>query len=63
MWAAPDFYFDRVAQVQMDRWSAGRVAPVGDAAHSPSPLYAGVGTSLALVGAYVPSPGSWPPGW
>jgi 2-polyprenyl-6-methoxyphenol hydroxylase-like FAD-dependent oxidoreductase len=52
MWAAPDFYFDRVAQVQMDRWSAGRVVLAGDAAHNPSPL-AGVGTSLALVGAYV----------
>ena len=52
MWEAPDFYFDRVAQVRMDRWSAGRVALAGDAAHSPSPL-AGVGTSLALVGAYV----------
>jgi 2-polyprenyl-6-methoxyphenol hydroxylase-like FAD-dependent oxidoreductase len=52
MWEASDFYFDRVAQVRMDRWSAGRVVLVGDAAHSPSPL-AGVGTSLALVGAYV----------
>jgi 2-polyprenyl-6-methoxyphenol hydroxylase-like FAD-dependent oxidoreductase len=36
----------------MDHWSAGRVVLVGDAAHGPSPL-AGVGTSLALVGAYV----------
>jgi 2-polyprenyl-6-methoxyphenol hydroxylase-like FAD-dependent oxidoreductase len=52
MWEAPDFYFDRISQVHMDRWSAGRVALVGDAAYGPSPL-AGVGTSLALVGAYV----------
>jgi 2-polyprenyl-6-methoxyphenol hydroxylase-like FAD-dependent oxidoreductase len=52
MWEASDFYFDRLAQVRMDRWSAGRVVLVGDAAHCPSPL-AGVGTSLALVGAYV----------
>lgn len=52
MWAAPDFYFDRVSQVHMDRWSAGRVVLVGDAAYAPSPL-TGVGTSLALVGAYV----------
>jgi 2-polyprenyl-6-methoxyphenol hydroxylase-like FAD-dependent oxidoreductase len=49
---APDFYFDRISQVQMDRWSAGRVVVLGDAAYGPSPL-AGVGTSLALVGAYV----------
>jgi 2-polyprenyl-6-methoxyphenol hydroxylase-like FAD-dependent oxidoreductase len=49
---APDFYFDRISQVQMDRWSAGRVVLLGDAAYGPSPL-AGVGTSLALVGAYV----------
>jgi 2-polyprenyl-6-methoxyphenol hydroxylase-like FAD-dependent oxidoreductase len=52
MWEASDFYFDRLAQVRMDRWSAGRVVLVGDAAHGPSAL-AGVGTSLALVGAYV----------
>jgi 2-polyprenyl-6-methoxyphenol hydroxylase-like FAD-dependent oxidoreductase len=52
MWEAPDFYFDSVSQVHLDRWSSGRVALVGDAAHGPSPL-AGVGTSLALVGAYV----------
>jgi 2-polyprenyl-6-methoxyphenol hydroxylase-like FAD-dependent oxidoreductase len=49
---APDFYFDSVSQVRLDRWSAGRVGLVGDAAYGPSPM-AGVGTSLALVGAYV----------
>jgi len=52
MWTAPDFYFDSVSQVHMDHWSAGRVVLVGDAAYSPSPM-SGVGTSMALVGAYV----------
>ncbi|MFF4487541.1 FAD-dependent monooxygenase [Streptomyces sp. NPDC001544] len=49
---APDFYFDSVAQVHMDTWSRGRVALLGDAAHCPSSL-SGMGSGLALVGAYV----------
>jgi 2-polyprenyl-6-methoxyphenol hydroxylase-like FAD-dependent oxidoreductase len=52
MWGASDFYFDTVSQVHMDGWSSGRVVLVGDAGYCPSPM-AGVGTSLALVGAYV----------
>ncbi|ATB28281.1 FAD-dependent monooxygenase [Melittangium boletus] len=48
----PDFYFDAVGQVHMPRWSKGRVALVGDAAYCPSPL-SGMGTTVALVGAYV----------
>ncbi|MFE7796822.1 FAD-dependent monooxygenase [Nocardia sp. NPDC057440] len=49
---SPDFYFDTVSQIHLDRWSYGRVAVVGDAAWCPSPL-SGQGTSMALVGAYV----------
>ncbi|MEU7001904.1 FAD-dependent monooxygenase [Nonomuraea sp. NPDC046570] len=49
---APDFYFDAMAQIRMERWSKGRVALVGDAGYCPSPM-SGQGTSLALVGAYV----------
>ncbi|MEV4926136.1 FAD-dependent monooxygenase [Streptomyces roseoverticillatus] len=49
---APDFYFDQMAQIRMDRWTTGRTALVGDAGYCPSPL-SGQGTSLALVGAYV----------
>ncbi|MFC9659411.1 FAD-dependent monooxygenase [Nocardia sp. NPDC127606] len=48
----PDFYLDQVAQVVMDQWSSGRVALLGDAAFSSSPM-SGAGTGLALVGAYV----------
>ncbi|WP_406067521.1 FAD-dependent monooxygenase [Micromonospora sp. NBC_01638] len=49
---APDFYFDSLSQVHMDRWSTGRVALTGDAAYCASPA-SGQGTSLALVGGYV----------
>jgi 2-polyprenyl-6-methoxyphenol hydroxylase-like FAD-dependent oxidoreductase len=49
---ADDFYFDSFAQVHMPAWSSGRVALVGDAGYCASPL-SGMGTSLALVGAYV----------
>ncbi|MEU1881550.1 FAD-dependent monooxygenase [Streptosporangium sp. NPDC020072] len=49
---APDFYFDSVGQVHMDRWTKSRVALVGDAAYCPSSL-SGMGSGLALVGAYV----------
>lgn len=48
----PDFYLDQVAQVVMDSWSHGRVALIGDAAYSASPM-SGAGTGLALVGAYL----------
>ncbi|GIJ45633.1 monooxygenase [Virgisporangium aliadipatigenens] len=49
---ADDFYFDAVSRVTVDRWARGRVVLVGDAGYCGSPL-AGMGTSLALVGAYV----------
>jgi 2-polyprenyl-6-methoxyphenol hydroxylase-like FAD-dependent oxidoreductase len=52
MWDSPDFYFAMIAQVHMGSWSRGRVALVGDAGYSPSPI-TGLGTSLAMVGAYV----------
>lgn len=46
------FYSQEVTQVRIANWSAGRVALVGDAGYCPSP-YSGMGTSAALVGAYV----------
>lgn len=49
---AEDFYFDSFAQVQMGSWSSDRVTLVGDAGYCASPL-SGMGTSLALVGAYL----------
>jgi 2-polyprenyl-6-methoxyphenol hydroxylase-like FAD-dependent oxidoreductase len=52
MWDAPDFYFDSISQVRMDTWSQGRAVLLGDAAYCPSPL-SGMGTGLAVVGAYV----------
>ncbi|MFD6424487.1 FAD-dependent monooxygenase [Streptomyces sp. NPDC060198] len=47
-----DFFFDSLGQVRLDSWSRGRTVLLGDAGHCPSPL-TGMGTSLALVGAYV----------
>ncbi|MFE0737015.1 FAD-dependent monooxygenase [Streptomyces sp. NPDC058855] len=52
MRTAPDFFFDAMGQVRLDSWSRGRVALLGDAGHCATPL-TGLGTSLALVGAYV----------
>ncbi|RII08651.1 FAD-dependent urate hydroxylase [Streptomyces sp. YIM 130001] len=49
---ASDFYFDRVEQVHLESWSTGRTALLGDAAYCASPM-SGIGTSLALVGAYL----------
>ncbi|MGW4095961.1 FAD-dependent monooxygenase [Mycobacterium sp. NPDC004974] len=49
---ADDFYFDAFLQVHMPTISNGRVTLVGDAGYCASPL-SGMGTSLALVGAYV----------
>ena len=52
MWTAPDFYFDKLCQVHVEKWSRGRVALLGDAGYCGSPL-SGMGTSMTLVGAYV----------
>jgi 2-polyprenyl-6-methoxyphenol hydroxylase-like FAD-dependent oxidoreductase len=46
------WYFDTIGQVRAATWSRGRVVLLGDAAWAPSPV-SGMGTSLALVGAYV----------
>lgn len=52
MASTDDFYFDVLRQVRMPRWSKGRVVLTGDAAWCATPL-AGVGTTLAVTGAYV----------
>ena len=52
MRTAPDFYFDEMSQIKMDRWCNGRVVLVGDAGYCCSPL-SGQGTSVALLGAYI----------
>jgi 2-polyprenyl-6-methoxyphenol hydroxylase-like FAD-dependent oxidoreductase len=52
MRTAPDFAFTSVTQVRLPRWSQGRVVLIGDAAACPTPL-TGLGTSVALVQAYV----------
>ena len=47
-----DFYMSATAQVKLPSWSKGRMGVVGDAAYCPSPI-SGMGTSVAIVGAYV----------
>lgn len=49
---APDFYFHVMEQIKMSKWSNSRVICLGDAAYTPT-LLAGMGTSLAIIGAYV----------
>ena len=48
----PDFYFQVTQQIKMSKWSNSRVVCLGDAAHCPTPL-TGIGTSLAITGAYI----------
>lgn len=46
-----ELYLDSVSQIRMPRWTANRVALLGDAAYCPS-LLAGQGCALAMIGAY-----------
>ena len=48
----PGIYYDQIAQIEMERWSKGRVTLIGDAADAVS-LLAGQGASLAMGTAYV----------
>ena len=49
---ADDLFYDGTTYVDLNSWSHGRVALVGDAAYGPS-FFTGQGGSLAMVGAYV----------
>jgi 2-polyprenyl-6-methoxyphenol hydroxylase-like FAD-dependent oxidoreductase len=49
---ASEVYFDSIAQVHVESYSHGRVCLIGDAAWCASPR-SGMGTSLAVLGAYV----------
>ncbi|MEU4803807.1 FAD-dependent monooxygenase [Actinosynnema sp. NPDC023587] len=48
----PEIYYDQVAQIELPRWSSGRVVLVGDACGAVS-LLAGQGASLGMGGAFV----------
>ncbi|MCP2166733.1 FAD-dependent monooxygenase [Goodfellowiella coeruleoviolacea] len=52
MTTAEDFYCASSCQVEMDQWSSGRVALVGDAGYCAAPT-SGMGTSQALIGAHL----------
>jgi len=47
-----DVYFDSVSQVLAPRWFNKRAGMIGDAAYCPTPL-TGMGTTLAITGAYL----------
>ena len=47
-----EVYFDSIAQVHLDSYARGRICLTGDAAWCASPR-SGMGTTLAMVGAYV----------
>jgi 2-polyprenyl-6-methoxyphenol hydroxylase-like FAD-dependent oxidoreductase len=49
---ASDLYFEAISQVRAPSYAHGRVALLGDAAWCASPI-SGMGTTLALLGAYV----------
>lgn len=52
MLTTPDFYFDELVRIDMPTLAAGRVVLLGDAGFCGSPM-TGMGTAMALVGAYV----------
>jgi len=49
---AQDFYFQAIQQIKMVHWSNCRIVCLGDTAYAPTP-FTGMGTSLAITGAYV----------
>ncbi|KAF2186094.1 putative monooxygenase [Zopfia rhizophila CBS 207.26] len=52
---AEDLYCQRMSQIRLPEgaWSRGRVVLLGDAAYCPGAIGGGVGTTAALIGAYV----------
>lgn len=48
---ADDFFLDSISRVQLDHYTLGRVALIGDSAYGNT--LGGFGTGLAMVGAYV----------
>jgi 2-polyprenyl-6-methoxyphenol hydroxylase-like FAD-dependent oxidoreductase len=52
MQVSTGFYFDVVSQIRIEKWSQGRVALIGDAAHCAA-LVAGEGSKLAMMGGYI----------
>ncbi|MEU7895221.1 FAD-dependent monooxygenase [Nonomuraea sp. NPDC049152] len=51
LWDASELYFDSISRADVNHWSTGRAALVGDAAYGAT--IGGMGTGMAVVGAYV----------